>query len=79
MVEGHHLCETSNLCEAVLCLVASFFIFQISYPKSCCETLIAFEKLYLEVDESEIDNDWTNKIIKFYKEKAVSTKKKIVT
>lgn len=73
------MCEASNLCEAVLCLVASFFIFQIEYPKDCCNTLTAFEKLYLDVDVTQEMNDWTCQIIKFYKEKVDDAKKKALT
>ncbi|GFQ65837.1 DUF5641 domain-containing protein [Trichonephila clavata] len=52
------LCEASDLKEALLCLIASYFIFNIKYPDTSFRTLVVFEKLFLEAsdtDENEID------------------------
>ncbi|GIY21735.1 uncharacterized protein CDAR_291271 [Caerostris darwini] len=57
-VEGIRLCEAENLKEAILCLVASYFIFNIKYPVSSFCSLVMFEKLFLEAsdtDEEEIE------------------------
>ncbi|GFY48017.1 DUF5641 domain-containing protein [Trichonephila inaurata madagascariensis] len=52
------LCEASDLKEALLCLIASYFIFNIKYPDTSFRTFVVFEKLFLEAsdtDENEID------------------------
>ncbi|KAF8783096.1 uncharacterized protein LOC129963396 [Argiope bruennichi] len=57
-VENIMLCEASDFKEAILCLVASYFIFNIKYPDANFSTLVTFEKLFLEAndtDENEID------------------------
>lgn len=64
MVEGQRLCETSNLCEAVLCLVASFFIFNIDYPESCKCTLTVIEKVHLKANDTMVMDDKTEQWIK---------------
>ena len=77
IVEGQHLCETSSFSEAILCLVASFFIFNIVYPTNCHQTLTAFEELYLDEKISTEMNEWTSKLVNFYKKEADAAKKKI--
>ncbi|KAG8200453.1 hypothetical protein JTE90_000535 [Oedothorax gibbosus] len=47
------LCEASDFKEAILALMASFFIFNISYPDSSFNTLVIMEKLYLEACDTE--------------------------
>ncbi|GFU33703.1 DUF5641 domain-containing protein [Nephila pilipes] len=56
--EGQYLCEASDLKEALLCLIASYFIFNIKYNDFSFGTLVVFEKLFLEAndtDENDID------------------------
>ncbi|GFY50878.1 hypothetical protein TNIN_256991, partial [Trichonephila inaurata madagascariensis] len=57
-VENNRLCEASDLKEALLCLIASYFIFNIKYQDTSFRALVVFEKLFLEdndTDEDEID------------------------
>lgn len=64
MVEGKHLCEASNFPEAVLCLMASFFIFNIDYPESCKCTLTVIEKVHLKANDTMVMDDKTEQWIK---------------
>ncbi|GFX62311.1 uncharacterized protein TNCV_407061 [Trichonephila clavipes] len=51
------LCEAKDLKEALLCLIASYFIFNIKYQDTSFRTFVVFEKLFLEssdTDETEI-------------------------
>lgn len=64
VVEGHTLCEATDFLEAILCLVASFFIFNIDYPESCRRTLIAIEKLYLNANDTKDLDDLTIQTVK---------------
>lgn len=64
MVEGKHLCEASNFPEAILCLMASFFIFNINYPESCQCTLTVIEKVFLKANDTMIMDDKTQQWIK---------------
>lgn len=68
--EGLQLCEANNLKEAVLCFVASFFIFNINYPKSCFKTLTVFEKLFLNGNDTLDIDDTTVQWIKFFRLRA---------
>ncbi|CAL1287851.1 unnamed protein product [Larinioides sclopetarius] len=57
-VERIMLCEASDFKEAILCLIGSYFIFNIKYPDTNFNTLVTFEKLFLEAndtDETELD------------------------
>lgn len=74
ITEQRELCVASDFKEAVLCLMASFFIFNINYPETCDQTLILFEKLYLCANDTSDDlvvGD-TQQMIKFLKLKANS-------
>lgn len=64
MVEGKHVCEASNFPEAVLCLMASFFIFNINYPESCKCTLTVIEKVHLKANDTVDVDDKTQQWIK---------------
>ncbi|GIY99033.1 uncharacterized protein CEXT_141541 [Caerostris extrusa] len=52
-VEGVFLCEAPDFKEALLCLVASYFIFNISYPENAFGTFVFFEKLFLDANDTE--------------------------
>lgn len=69
MVEDTVLCKASNFIEAILCFMASFYIFHLNYPINCQKTMIVFEKLYLcafDTKDDDID-ERTKELIKILK------------
>ena len=83
-VEGEELCEASNFPEAILCLMATFFIFNIDYPPRCRCTLTIIEKVFLEANDTmemdEITEQWIKLLtMKEMKSKTQLSKSNIVT
>ncbi|XP_035222472.1 uncharacterized protein LOC118195292 isoform X2 [Stegodyphus dumicola] len=76
VVEGNLLCEAFTFGEAILCLVAAFYIFNISYPDENFNTYVLFEKLYLESNETIDIDDCLQQSLKFLKLKCESLAKK---
>ncbi|XP_021003125.2 uncharacterized protein [Parasteatoda tepidariorum] len=69
IVEGLILCEASNFPEAILCLLSSYFIFNISYPEQSFNTFVLMEKIFLDAndtDVNDVDED-TNQFIRYIK------------
>lgn len=72
IVEDQLLCEAKSFKEAILCFVASFFIFNIGYTESCKNSLIIFEKLYLCANETLDFDTHTEQMIKLLKLKSTA-------
>lgn len=73
IVENRKLCEAPNFLEAILCLMASFFIFHIDYPKNYRQTLVVIEKLYLKslcVEDTTVISEQASQMIKMLQLKA---------
>ncbi|XP_054720082.1 uncharacterized protein LOC129229739 [Uloborus diversus] len=70
VVEGITLCTTALFPEAILCLMASFYIFNINYTPATYRTYVAMEKLFLEGNETEEVDGFTSQLIKYFKLKA---------
>ena len=62
--DGSKICCTSDLSVAFLLLLASFFVFDIHYPKKCVSSLYFLSKYVLKVDE-EVDSKEKNKVVAF--------------
>ena len=51
LADGVTICETNNLMKAARLLLATFYIFNIAYPKIIMATLTFFQKVFLNLQD----------------------------
>ena len=68
VMEGVELMATKNLMEAIMCLMASFYIFNVDYPPKMRRTLLFYQ---LEVLKIVGDGDRKDNIMKAFYAKLI--------
>ena len=52
LADNVKICSTNNMLKALKLLVATFFVFNIAYPKRVHAALIFFQKIFLNLHDS---------------------------